>query len=133
RPRLRDMREQFPDWRDSFGFVPEARKSRGHSFEEIFGVAQKEIILITIVRVKGRAAHASAIENILHGDIIKRFLHEQVHQRIPESGASASHTSVFLFAQVLQVSGHWVRLCSVSACAHPGQLTNRSLKLRYER
>jgi hypothetical protein len=35
---------------------------------------------------------------------------------------------VFLLVQILQVSGHGELLCSVSAGAHAGQLTDGSLK-----
>jgi ABC-type sugar transport system ATPase subunit len=55
---------------------------------------------------------------------------KQLHQRIAQSIASAAHPLILLFVQSLQVSGQWMHLCSVSGCAHAGQLTNGSLKLQ---
>ena len=82
RTHLRYVREQFLNRCDSFGFVAESREGRGHSLEKVLGVAEEEIVLVAIMRVEGGAAHSGALKNILHGDVVEQFLHEQFHQRI---------------------------------------------------
>jgi hypothetical protein len=88
------MGEKFVDGGDTIGFVTVAHEGHGHHLEEIFHVAEEEIVLTAEMIVESGAADARALKDVLDSDGVERlFLHEG-DERVAESVAGLAHATV---------------------------------------
>jgi len=78
RTHLGDVGEELLDGSDAVGSVVVADEGGRHHFEEIFDVAEEEIVFVAVVRIKGGSADFGAIEDALDGDAFEWLL---VHER----------------------------------------------------
>src|SRR5580698_3434429 len=67
-PHVGYVGKKLLDGGDAVGLVVVADECGGEHFEEVFDVAQEEIVLVAVVSVEGRAADFGAIEDLLDGD-----------------------------------------------------------------
>jgi hypothetical protein len=56
----------------------------GHHFPEVLDIADKQIIFIAVVRIKGGPTYSGAIQHFLHGNRLEWPLMHQLNQRIAE-------------------------------------------------
>src|SRR5207302_8232411 len=91
-----------------------------HSLEELVHVAKEKVVLVAVVRVKGSAADAGVIQNILHGDVVEMPLVKQLHQGAAESVASALHPLILFATGSRGVSEQNRPDCLVLRRAHAG-------------
>lgn len=94
-----------------------ARQPGRKPLKKVFDIAEKQIVLVAIMRIKGRAADTGAVENLLHRNIFERFLADQLDERIAQGVACAKNTPVRFCSIGLPfdtVTGQWALLCSVS-------------------
>lgn len=88
-----DVREELLDRRDAIGRVVVADEGSGEHFEEVFDIAEEEIVFVAVVGIESGAADFGAIEDMLDGDGLERlFVHEGdqgVAKIIPRSANAA--------------------------------------------
>jgi hypothetical protein len=136
-----DVGEELLDGRDAIGRVVVANEGSREHFEEVFDVAEEEIVFVAVVSVEGGAADFGAIEDVLDGDGLEGlFVHEGDESVAEVIAGGANATIGFLFdwregnlflcrgpvggwprgcvkgfwRGRRRVSGHWAALCSVS-------------------
>lgn len=98
RTHVGDVGKELLDGRDTIGFVAVAVEGGRHHFEEIFDVAEEEIVFVAVVRVEGGSADFGAIENVLDGDRFERLFVHQGNESIPKAIARGANAAVdFLF------------------------------------
>jgi len=72
-----DVSEELLDRGDAIGRVVVAYEGGGKHFEEVFDVAEEEIVFVAVVGVESGAADFGAVEDMLDGDGLERlFVHE---------------------------------------------------------
>jgi hypothetical protein len=94
-----------------------------HPFEEVFDVAEEEVVLIAVVGIEGGATDSGAVEDLLHGDGVEGLLLHELDKGVAEGVAGAANAAVGLGGGACWsggsgfgggVSGHAGLLCSVS-------------------
>ena len=135
-PHVGDVVEELLDGSDTIGCVAIASKHGGKHFEEVFDVAEEEIILVAVVSVERGAADFGAVEDVLNRDGLKRPLLHECDEGVAESVACSANAAVhffrvyfrdrflfssgdddFQFGGRRRVSGHSLVLCSVTRCS----------------
>lgn len=91
------MGKELVDGSDACGRVTVADESGGEHFEEIFGVAEEEIVFVAVVRVEGGAANVGAIEDVLDGDGLERLVVHKRDDGIAESVPGGADADIHLF------------------------------------
>ena len=95
---LADVGEKLLNGSDAVGGVVVANEGGGHHFEEVFDVAEEEIVFVAVVSVEGGAADLGAFEDVLDGDGFEGFFVHEGDQGIAKGVARGANTSVdFLF------------------------------------
>jgi hypothetical protein len=98
RAHVGDVCEELLDGSDAVGSVSVANEGGGEHFEEIFDVAEEEIIFVTVVSVEGGAADFGAIEDVLHSDGLEGLLVHEGDQSVAKVIARGANAAVdFLF------------------------------------
>lgn len=92
------MREELADRSNPVGLIVACREQVGHSFEELVYIAQKQVVLVAIVLVKGRAADLRAIKDFLNSYVVERLREQQSNQSIAEPVARPSDAPVDLLS-----------------------------------
>ena len=93
-----DMGKELLDGCDAIGSVVVADEGGREHFEEVFDVAEEEIVLVAVVGIEGGAADFGAIEDVLHGDGFERLLVHEGDQGIAKIVARGANAAVdFLF------------------------------------
>jgi hypothetical protein len=91
---LGDVSKQLAHGSNATGNLTAPREQVGHGFEEVLDIAEKEIVFIAIVGIKGRAANVGAIEHVLHGNGVERLLVYKFHERIAERVSRAPNATI---------------------------------------
>jgi hypothetical protein len=86
--------KEFLNRSDAVGGVVVADEGGGHHFEEIFDVAEEEIVFVAVVRVEGGAADLSAIEDVLNSDRFERFFMHERDECIAKAIAGGTNAAV---------------------------------------
>jgi len=63
-----DVSEELLDGSDAIGGVVVADEGSREHFEEVFDVAEEEIVFVAVVGIEGGAADFCAVEDVLDGD-----------------------------------------------------------------
>jgi len=93
-----DVGKEFLDGSDAVGGVSLPDKGGGHHLPEVFDVAEEEIVLVAVVRVKGGAADLGAIEDVLDGDGLEGLFVHESDESVAEAIACGANARVgFLF------------------------------------
>jgi hypothetical protein len=69
-----------------------------HHLEEIFGVAQEQIVRVAVMCVKRGTTDLGAVEYVLHADLGKRLLVNERHQSSAQGVARPENTSLIQMA-----------------------------------
>lgn len=89
-----DVGEELVDWGDSLGRGAAPCEEGRQTFEEVFDVAEKEVLFVAEMGVEGGAADAGAIEELLDGDVVEGLLLDETDERVAEDVAGAADTRV---------------------------------------
>jgi hypothetical protein len=93
-----DVGEKLPNGRDPIGRVVVANEGGGEHFEEVFDVAEEEIVLVGVVSVEGGAANFGAIEDVLDGDGLEGLFVHEGDEGVAEVIAGGANAAIeFLF------------------------------------
>lgn len=115
-----DVGEEFLDGKEAAGGRLLIGEEAPHHFEEVFDVAEEEVVLIAEVGVEGGATDAGAVEDVLHGDGVEGLLLHELDEGVAEGVSGAADAAVGLGSGAGWsgfggcVSGHAGLLCSVS-------------------
>src|SRR6185312_16135561 len=112
--RLGEMFEQFAHRRHAHRLLPAPRENSARLFEEVLDIAQEQIVLVAIVRIKSRPADFRTVQHILHRDLVERLFDHQLDQRIAEHVAPPGNSDIEFSARYSYVSGHRIPLCSTT-------------------
>jgi hypothetical protein len=123
---ISNVGEELFDWSEAAAWGAAPGEKRAHGVEEIFDIAEEEVVFITEVGVESRATDVRAVEDPLDGDGIERLLLHELDEGVAESVARAEDAAVRPSGDTRErtwaggpgwgffVSGHWGLLCSVS-------------------
>lgn len=86
--------EEFRDRQQAVRRFTFALEGGGNVFEELFDVAEKQVLFVAIVGVESGAAHAGAVEKILNRDFIESFFLHECEESIAERVARAHNAGI---------------------------------------
>ena len=89
-----DVGKEFLNRSDAIGRVVMADESGGEHLEEIFDVAEEEIVLVAVVGVEGGAADFCAVKDVLDGDGLERFFMHEGDKSIAKDIAGGTNAAV---------------------------------------
>ncbi len=89
--------EEFSNGSDTVGSVAMSSEGVGEHLEEVFDVAEEEIVLIGVVSVKSGTADFGAIEDVLDGDGFERLLLHECDESVAEAVACGANAAVDFF------------------------------------
>jgi len=89
-----DVSEELLNGGDAIGRIVVTDEGGGKHFEEVFDVAEEEIVLIAVVGIKSRAADFGAVEDMLDGDGLERLFVHEGDESIAEAIASRTNATV---------------------------------------
>jgi hypothetical protein len=91
---ISNVGEELFDWSEAAAWGAARGEKRAHGVEEIFDIAEEEVVFITEVGVESRATDVGAVEDLLDGDGIERLLLHELDEGVAESVAIAEDAAV---------------------------------------
>jgi hypothetical protein len=93
-----DVGEELLNGGDAVRGVVVANEGGGEHFEEVFDVAEEEIIFVAVVGIEGGAADFGAIEDVLDGDGLEGLFVHEGDEGVAEVIARGANAAIdFLF------------------------------------
>ena len=89
-----DVSEELLDRGDAIRRVVVADEGGREHFEEVFDVAEEEIVFVAVVGIEGGAADFGAIEDVLDGDGLERLFVHEGDQGVAEVIARSANATV---------------------------------------
>jgi hypothetical protein len=62
----------------------------------VFHQVKEQIVLVTIVEIKGGTAHAGVVKHFLHGDLIDGLVSHQLDESVAQASARSPNAQVRL-------------------------------------
>lgn len=88
--------EEFLDGEEARGGCSAAGEKSAHQFEEVFDIAEEEVVFIPVVGVEGGAGDTGAVEHLLHSDGVEGLFAHERDEGVPEGVAGAKGAAVGL-------------------------------------
>ena len=89
-----DVSEELLDRGDAIGRVVVADEGGTEHFEEVFDIAEEEIVFVAVVRIEGGAADFGAVEDVLDGDGLEWLFVHQGDQGVAKVIARSANATV---------------------------------------
>ena len=89
-----DVRKEFGDRHHAMRSVFAITERVAHGFKERLQLADEQVVFVAVVEVKGGAADARPVENVLYGDVVDGLLDDEVEQRGAQLQARAADAGI---------------------------------------
>lgn len=91
-----DVSKELLDGSDAIGGVFVTDEDRGEHFEEVFDIAEEEIVFVAVVGIEGGTADFGAIQDVLDGDRVERLLVHESDEGVAKVIARGANATVDL-------------------------------------